>query len=64
VFLEGHQKGKFTFPLKAIVSEPIYDKKATCDLLISKLSDCTSIASGGKEVILLCDKVTKGKPLS
>ncbi|KAF2353654.1 Rel domain (RHD) DNA-binding domain [Trinorchestia longiramus] len=59
VFLEGQTKGKFTFPLKPVVSEAIYDKKATCDLLICKLSDCTSSVAGGKEVILLCDKVTK-----
>ncbi|XP_050704582.1 transcription factor p65-like isoform X2 [Eriocheir sinensis] len=59
VFLEGPEKGKFTFPLKAVVSHPIYDKKATSDLIICKLSDCTSSVAGGKEIILLCDKVTK-----
>lgn len=26
MFLEGPEKGKFTFPLKAVVSHPIYDK--------------------------------------
>ncbi|XP_076033421.1 embryonic polarity protein dorsal-like isoform X5 [Oratosquilla oratoria] len=59
VFLEGSEKGKFTLPLKAVVSDPIYDKKATSDLVICKLSDCSSSAAGGKEIILLCDKVTK-----
>nr|ACZ98167.1 dorsal [Penaeus vannamei] len=59
VFLEGSEKGKFTFPLKPQVSDPIYDKKATSDLIICKLSDCTSSVAGGKEIILLCDKVTK-----
>ncbi|KAK4305175.1 hypothetical protein Pmani_022916 [Petrolisthes manimaculis] len=59
VFLEGPEKGKFTFPLKPVVSNPIYDKKATSDLIICKLSDCTSSVAGGKEIILLCDKVTK-----
>ncbi|XP_068249169.1 uncharacterized protein [Palaemon carinicauda] len=59
VFLEGSEKEKFTYPLKAIVSDPIYDKKAACDLIICKLSDCTSSVAGGKEIILLCDKVTK-----
>lgn len=59
VFLEGPEKGKFTFPLKPVVSNAIYDKKATSDLIICKLSDCTSSVAGGKEIILLCDKVTK-----
>ncbi|XP_066946194.1 transcription factor p65-like isoform X1 [Macrobrachium rosenbergii] len=59
VFLEGSEKGKFTFPLKPVVSDPIYDKKAACDLNICKLSDCTSSVAGGKEIILLCEKVTK-----
>ncbi|XP_059352885.1 embryonic polarity protein dorsal-like isoform X2 [Daphnia carinata] len=58
VFLEG-QKGKFTLALKPVVSEAIYDKKAMCELTICKLSDCSSPVSGGKEIILLCDKVTK-----
>lgn len=34
--------------------------EATSDLIICKLSDCTSSVAGGKEIILLCDKVTKG----
>lgn len=34
VFLEGDQKGRFTVPLNPVVSEPIYDKKAMCDLVI------------------------------
>lgn len=33
-----------------------------CDLTICKLSDCSSPVSGGKEIILLCDKIIKGKP--
>ena len=37
--------------------------EATSDLIICKLSDCTSSAAGGKEIILLCDKVTKGRPI-
>ena len=31
-----------------------------CDLTICKLSDFTSPVAGGKEIIMLCDKVTKG----
>ncbi|KAK5643286.1 hypothetical protein RI129_007131 [Pyrocoelia pectoralis] len=59
VFLEG-ERGKFTVPLTPVVSEPIYDKKAMCDLVIVKLSDCTSSVAGGtKDVILLCEKVSK-----
>jgi len=59
VFLEGSQRGKFTQALKPLVSDVIYDKKAMCDLTICKLSDCSSSVSGGKEIILLCDKITK-----
>ncbi|KAB7495058.1 Embryonic polarity protein dorsal [Armadillidium nasatum] len=59
VFLNSSTEGRFTFPLKPVVSDPIYDKKATSDLNICKLSDYTSCVSGGKEIILLCDKVTK-----
>lgn len=58
VFLEGEQRGKFTVPLTPVVSEPIYDKKAMCDLIIVKLSDCVSSVNGGtKDIILLCEKV-------
>ncbi|XP_067009588.1 proto-oncogene c-Rel isoform X2 [Anabrus simplex] len=59
VFLEGSEKGKFSFPLPPVVSDPIYDKKAMSDLTICKLSDCSSSVAGGKEIILLCEKVTK-----
>ncbi|KAF5302274.1 hypothetical protein FQA39_LY10313 [Lamprigera yunnana] len=60
VFLEGEQRGKFTVPLTPVVSEPIYDKKAMCDLIIVKLSDCVSCVDGGrKDIILLCEKVAK-----
>ncbi|KAF2880990.1 hypothetical protein ILUMI_25206 [Ignelater luminosus] len=60
VFLEGEQRGKFTVPLTPVVSEPIYDKKAMCDLVIVKLSDCVSSVNGGtKDIILLCEKVAK-----
>ncbi|KAF5308883.1 hypothetical protein FQR65_LT00583 [Abscondita terminalis] len=60
VFLEGEQRGKFTVPLTPVISEPIYDKKAMCDLVIVKLSDCVSCVDGGrKDIILLCEKVAK-----
>ncbi|CAO1337481.1 unnamed protein product [Diamesa serratosioi] len=59
VFLEGSQKGKFTTPLKPVVSEPIYDKKSMSDLVITKLSHCNAPIVGGQEMILLCEKVAK-----
>ncbi|KAG5873704.1 hypothetical protein JTB14_016723 [Gonioctena quinquepunctata] len=60
VFLEGDTPGKFTVPLKPVVSEPIFDKKAMSDLCILKLSDCVSSVDGGKkDIILLCEKVAK-----
>ena len=32
-----------------------------CDLVIYKMSDCAASVAGGKDIILLCDKVTKGE---
>lgn len=46
-------------PLTPLVSDPIYDKKAMSDLVICKLSDCSASVAGGKEIILLCEKVFK-----
>lgn len=34
-----------------------------CDLVICKLSDASASVGGGKEMILLCEKVAKGKLL-
>lgn len=31
------------------------------DLVICRLSDASATVAGGKEIILLCEKVTKGK---
>ncbi|XP_021944751.1 embryonic polarity protein dorsal isoform X2 [Folsomia candida] len=59
VFLEGPERGQFKIPLKPVVSEAIYDKKAINDLTIMKLSECTSPVLGNKEIIMLCDKVSK-----
>lgn len=59
VFLEG-ERGKFTVPLQPVVSDIIYDKKAMCDLVIVKLSDCVCPVDGGrKDIILLCEKVSE-----
>jgi hypothetical protein len=59
VFIEGPEKDKYTIPLPPVVCDPIYDKKAMSDLIITKLSHCSAPVSGGKEIILLCDRVTK-----
>uniref|UniRef100_A0A1S4J7E5 Uncharacterized protein n=1 Tax=Culex quinquefasciatus TaxID=7176 RepID=A0A1S4J7E5_CULQU len=59
VFLEGQQRGRFTEPLQPVVSDVIYDKKAMSDLVICKLSDACASVAGGKEIILLCEKVAK-----
>ncbi|XP_055386673.1 embryonic polarity protein dorsal isoform X2 [Condylostylus longicornis] len=58
VFLE-EKTGKFNIPLTPVVSNPIYDKKAMSDLIICKLCSCSSTVAGGKELILLCEKVAK-----
>lgn len=59
VFIEGSKPGKCDVPLMPIVSSPIHDKKAMSDLVITKLSHCSAPATGGREVILLCDRITK-----
>lgn len=56
VFVQG--KGKL-IPLKPVVSEPIQDKKSLFELSISALSSCSCSVDGGKEIILLCDKVVR-----
>lgn len=59
VFIEGSRRGKFENPLTPVVSEPIFDKKAMCDLVICKLSACSATVLGGTEIILLCEKIVK-----
>ncbi|XP_054165343.1 embryonic polarity protein dorsal-like [Oppia nitens] len=59
VFIEGPERDKFTVQLPPIVSDFIYDKKAMTELIITKLSHCSAPCIGGKEMILLCDRVTK-----
>lgn len=58
VFIEGRE-GKINVPLKPVVSQPIYDKKAMCDLMICKLSHYSGSVAGGMEMIILCEKVAK-----
>lgn len=57
--MEGLEKEKYTVPLPPVVCDPIYDKKAMSELVITKLSHCSAPVSGGTEIILLCDRVTK-----
>lgn len=57
VFLEGTERGRFTLPLVPVVSDTIFDKKAMSDLVICKMSHCSAPVAGGREIILLCEKV-------
>lgn len=59
VFIEGSTPGRRDVPLTPVVSDPIHDKKAMSDLVITKLSHCSAPATGGREVILLCDRIAK-----
>lgn len=59
VFIEGATANKCDVPLTPVVSDPIHDKKAMSDLVITKLSHCSAPATGGREVILLCDRISK-----
>ncbi|XP_067625364.1 embryonic polarity protein dorsal [Eurosta solidaginis] len=58
VFLKGDM-GRFTVPLPPVVSEPIYDKKAMSDLVISRICSCSASVLGNTKIILLCEKVAK-----
>ena len=58
VFL-ADASGKPRIPLKAIVSDPIFDKKSMFDLSIKSLCSCSTSVAGGNRIILLCDKVNK-----
>ncbi|XP_076296725.1 embryonic polarity protein dorsal-like isoform X2 [Lasioglossum baleicum] len=59
VFIEGSRKGKFSVALPAVVSDPIFDKKAMSDLVISELSHHNAPVTGGMKMILLCEKIAK-----
>ncbi|KPM10359.1 embryonic polarity protein dorsal-like protein [Sarcoptes scabiei] len=59
VFIEGPEKGKFAVQLPPVISDAIYDKKAMAELIIAKLSHYSAPCTGGKEIILLCDRVAK-----
>nr|CAB3265519.1 rel1 [Phallusia mammillata] len=59
-FLPDHS-GHYTIKLNPVVSNPIYDKKATCAgiLKICRVDKTHGSAQGKDEVFLLCDKVQK-----
>ena len=59
VFIEGSTPNKCDVALAPVVSDPIHDKKAMSDLVITKLSHCSAPATGGREVILLCDRIAR-----
>lgn len=52
------EDGKFIIPLRAVVSDVIYDKKAMADLSIVELCSCESKVKGGGPMILLCEKAS------
>nr|XP_026692312.1 rel1 protein isoform X1 [Ciona intestinalis]BAE06668.1 RelA [Ciona intestinalis] len=54
-------RGKYTQKLEPVVSDPIYDKKATCSsvLKICRVDKTHGSCMGNEEVFLLCDKVQK-----
>lgn len=43
----------------AILNPDFIETEAMSELIITKLSHCSAPVSGGKEMILLCDRVTK-----
>ncbi|XP_051900099.1 transcription factor RelB-like isoform X2 [Pristis pectinata] len=49
------------YALTPVLSEPIYDKKATntSELRICRLNKDSGVCTGGEELFLLCDKVQK-----
>lgn len=56
-----HKSDKLLVPLcEPVVSSVIIKKKTNTDLVICRISDATSFPTGGKQIILLCDKITKG----
>lgn len=57
VFLK--KDNKYKIMLEPVISIPILNKACYGDLRITKLSHCSSPVSGGKEIILLCEKVFK-----
>lgn len=59
VFLPDGAEKRYRIPLRPIVSQPIYDKKSSSELVITKLSHSSALCLGGQEVILLCEKVVK-----
>ncbi|KAI1291715.1 Embryonic polarity protein dorsal [Halotydeus destructor] len=59
VLIMDKESNEFLIPLTPVVTEPIFDKKNVPDLSIMKVSHSSGPASGGTEIIILCDKVIK-----
>jgi hypothetical protein len=57
VFLQRPEDGRFKILYGVAMSQPIVDEKSLTKLSIVELSHCNAIWSGGKEIILLCEKV-------
>lgn len=51
--------GKHNVPITPIVSEPIFDKRYTFELNICNISDSSAPATGGKKIMIFCEKVNK-----
>ncbi|KAJ8673213.1 hypothetical protein QAD02_004475 [Eretmocerus hayati] len=58
-FLQKSSTQDYRYPLPPVVSDLIYDKKATFDLNICKLSHYSVPVTGGTNVMLFCEKITK-----
>ena len=56
VFLRS---GALVTPLPPVCSEPIVDAKAWKELQIVKLSETTSMPEGGKEMLILCNRINR-----
>ena len=60
VFLESPScRGRFTEQLAPVCSRTVYSARVMSQLQIIEMSDTTSPASGGKKIILVCEKVCK-----
>ncbi|KAJ6646894.1 Embryonic polarity protein dorsal, partial [Pseudolycoriella hygida] len=58
IFLKSDDSSK-VITVPPVVSNPITDSRYASELRICDISDVTSSTSGGKKIILLCNRVTK-----
>lgn len=59
VYIPSKNSKSFDIPLDPIASNLIYNKKRPNELKICKLSECSATCAGGKEIILLCERIDK-----